>query len=994
MKTSFVFVWAMCLGLVGISADDASRKELNYLKNGYFKIKTSASSLKDWNLRGTKDCKCLKILNEDKETFIRLNAPSKESVILIQRRVKLIPGNTYELSCNVRSMNKNRFRIYAEWRQPDPATGKSRLKSFGGFLRKASPQWQKDKITFYFPKDACQAYVVINVRDLAEADFKDIKLILNKDKIVKGPFGGIWKFIGKGKFEQAKNTKDILLEVKSNSGRGGAILQDINLKPGARYRFSFSVIGKGEAGSATGFYPFRVYVILKTNNQRLGGIWDDTWNSSFQNKELIFSVPKELKDAKANIVFETKSKGSILFKNMNLETTVSEKPRIFSLNLKSPFFRNSIFSSDKNQNISGELQVLANVKTIKVTLRDAGKNEIIRQLQLAPKDLRAKFVIQADALPCAKYLLTISAYAENNTLLNTAKEYIKKLPPALNEVVYCPDNRIYINGKPFLPVLFWKIIGLDEKNNDVLYWASRNGINAFITRPATELQCLKILDRAHKYGMKVFIATDFAPRMDKDTFRMWEHRLCNLLTLKVMKHPALLGYVLADEPFWCGKPLKNLIASYKIIKSIDPYHPVWVNAAPRGAVAVHRKYSQAADIYGADIYPIPYPNSHSGLEDKNMTCVGKYVSRMRKAIGHNKPIFMALQGFAWRAWDKNVARDKLVYPKYFETRFMAYDAIVSGACSIGYWGTQWIEKAGFFEQLYKICRELQQISGVLTKAELVETVRSDNSKIVLKSYQYSKNVLIIAINRSSENQKTNISGIKGFKKLNILNENHQIKLEDGQFSDEFLPYDVNIYSSGNLLKPAYQLPPVNLKMEKSGNPMLHISRNANDKIYYKGRANWIWEASSMQKPYSEVWLCREFKLNRGIASGKLIVSADDDYIIYVNGRKVGEDIHGSGKGWSVAEEYDCTKLLKKGLNHISAYARDAGVIPCGFIADLSVKLDNGENIKIISDTNWRASNVKPAKFPLLEKTGKFSPAVIIAPYGAGAWGKKLTLPKQ
>ena len=103
-------------------------------------------------------------------------------------------------------------------------------------------------------------------------------------------------------------------------------------------------------------------------------------------------------------------------------------------------------------------------------------------------------------------------------------------------------------------------------------------------------------------------------------------------------------------------------------------------AAPRGSVEDHLPYAAAADFYGIDIYPVP-AGSHSNLEDRTLTSVGKYARRADAMQEYRKPVLMTLQAFAWGELSKR----KRIYPTLVESRFMAYDALLNGATHIAYY---------------------------------------------------------------------------------------------------------------------------------------------------------------------------------------------------------------------------------------------------------------------------------------------------------------------
>ena len=93
---------------------------------------------------------------------------------------------------------------------------------------------------------------------------------------------------------------------------------------------------------------------------------------------------------------------------------------------------------------------------------------------------------------------------------------------------------------------------------------------------------------------------------------------------KILTHPALVCYFSVDEPAWRGVQLGPYQSGYKLFRDyVDPWRPVFLNEAPRGTPEALRPSGAACDLYGIDIYPVPYPNNHSELADKTPTSVGK-----------------------------------------------------------------------------------------------------------------------------------------------------------------------------------------------------------------------------------------------------------------------------------------------------------------------------------------------------------------------------------
>jgi len=163
---------------------------------------------------------------------------------------------------------------------------------------------------------------------------------------------------------------------------------------------------------------------------------------------------------------------------------------------------------------------------------------------------------------------------------------------------------------------------------------------------------------------------------------------------------------------------QGMIDGYRLLKEIDPAHPVWMNHAPRNQIAQLAAFNKGADAVGCDIYPVPaYLGGHSDLADRSLASTGAYTLRMQEAAP-GKPVWMVLQGFGWADLQKNPTeevREEKRRPTFRESRFMAYDAIVRGARGILYWGTAYIEKdSELWADLLELVRELADLQPVLS----------------------------------------------------------------------------------------------------------------------------------------------------------------------------------------------------------------------------------------------------------------------------------------
>src|SRR5262249_7018612 len=127
---------------------------------------------------------------------------------------------------------------------------------------------------------------------------------------------------------------------------------------------------------------------------------------------------------------------------------------------------------------------------------------------------------------------------------------------------------------------------------------------------------------------------------------------------------------------------------------LDPAHPLVIIQAPIGTLAQLVPYRPAFDITGADVYPVSYPpGAHTQTGNRDISVVGDVTRKMVRAAG-GKPVWMTLQ-VAWSGVAPSRQRPHLVprFPTLQAERFMAYQAIVSGARGLAFFGGHLIQVA-------------------------------------------------------------------------------------------------------------------------------------------------------------------------------------------------------------------------------------------------------------------------------------------------------------
>ena len=146
------------------------------------------------------------------------------------------------------------------------------------------------------------------------------------------------------------------------------------------------------------------------------------------------------------------------------------------------------------------------------------------------------------------------------------------------------------------------------------------------------------------------------------------------------------------------------------------------------------------------------------------------------------------------------------------------------------------------------------------------------------------------------------------------------------------------------------------------------------------QAKWIWgdsAATGSVPPSGEaILLRRQFVLPADIDQGGAVLTCDNGFTLFLNGREVK-----SGSEWTKTEAVPLRGLLKKGENTIVAIATNAGNGPnaAGFFFESRVKLTNGEVMTVVSDESWEwNAKVPPRKEGRLGRiAGDWKPVTVV-----------------
>ncbi len=385
-----------------------------------------------------------------------------------------------------------------------------------------------------------------------------------------------------------------------------------------------------------------------------------------------------------------------------------------------------------------------------------------------------------------------------------------------NKVTLNEDHVMVIDGKKVFPIGFTTSPDPDSKTP-----AGKSAIQELADAGATFLRAgplgsswteekfaaeTKMQDAAAKYGMHCWLnlreASAFKKPEDEALFRR--------IVTTFRNHPGMGCYKGVDEPEWGKAKVEPMADMYKLLKKMDPNHPLVIIQAPRGTMENLKKYNPYADILGFDIFPVGFPpGRHSQFVETNseISMVGDYTRRAVELSEGKKGVWMTLQ----IAWSGIEPRSKTIrFPTFPEERYMTYAAIINGARGLIYFGgaihevlTEEDRKLGWNWRFWnRVLRPVVEEIG--TKSPLYPALVAPNSKMPVQAKgdgiefcvrEVGNEIFLLACKRSHTTEQVEFSGLpSSVANADVLFEEPRIiKMKDGKLTDWFAPFDVHVY---------------------------------------------------------------------------------------------------------------------------------------------------------------------------------------------------------
>jgi hypothetical protein len=145
--------------------------------------------------------------------------------------------------------------------------------------------------------------------------------------------------------------------------------------------------------------------------------------------------------------------------------------------------------------------------------------------------------------------------------------------------------------------------------------------------------------------------------------------------------------------------------------------------------------------------------------------------------------------------------------------------------------------------------------------------------------------------------------------------------------------------------------------------------------------------SALSAPPGTQYFRREIEIpaNRTIKRALLVMTADNAFELFVDGRKTA-----SGDNWSRLWKIDLTDQLGPGSHQLAVAARNGASHPnpAGLIGRLRVNFEQGPPLTIDVDRNWKTSSREQAGWTALTFDDRtWAAAKPLLEFGGGPWGR-------
>ncbi len=760
--------------------------------------------------------------------------------------------------------------------------------------------------------------------------------------LVNGDFaGGTLGWEGEGwRLTDLGDSHGACARLDSRMAVAGLRQSGLSVEKGKIYRLDYDVQG-GEDLEYTDIQHatwFR-FAVLDDRGEVIPATagWRDTRSGDWRGREVTFIADR---DMEVTLQGEPRGAGIVYFDNVRFGETLSEVA-LLDIALKAPFsYHNGARIGDAASEFSGTVHSVIPMGTITVSFRG--------QEQVFPADAPAEFVF---AMPeeIGEYPLKATLRDERGTVLAEEEIPFTLRERASRDIRFDENNVLHIDGKPVFPICSWGNFGVLPLRESFQMHADL-GFDVVMCN-ATQLDDLADFGL---FGM---------PRMSASLGAVAEDGLpaqgaaLRAQYAETLQHPSMFGWFVTDEPTWSGLKSSETIRAYRrFLKYVDDEHPCFLNEAPRGTPDGNRGFSFACDIYGIDIYPIPGPSGHSSLDDKMMSCVGKYTDICQETVRHQKPVWMSLQAFSWGTLYNQPIR---IFPTLPEARYMVYESIAHGATGVFYWGLNLGPQQNdkYLGVLKKANQEIHSLSAILIApaSKDVELLGAPESQVRVCHKANDAGELWILLNESGEKAEFTLKGDFPANLREVATDARFRPAADGTLSLSLPPYGLLVLTDADRALPAPLVMPATHRVKERVELPTDFRK-----------ASRIWYPGEGKKAGSQAVFRIPVKLDKPLEHAWLAASVDNGFVAYVNGKEIMRQAQ-----WDLAFTLDIAKELQVGENEIVLHCADYGPVLGGTFCGALFSLTLSDGRVILSNDKIQVQKPSDRRWVKAEVVAKF-----------------------
>ncbi len=710
IKISVIFLACLLLFGTGLPMLAAETEMIDYATNGSFETLLSSGVPSGWLLPSTAKMGVDAVV--EKETVHTgaqaLKLSTENSAVYLSQKVSGLSENT-EYTLKVWTLisdegpNSRGGAIKLEYSGPDE-TGTIKTLSGESFeIKGVTEEWEERSIHFLMPPGANGVRIYLRMWNGGEILWDDLQLLGAappdlpplplatmqsayagaKDLIVNGnfekmtsnggaegwtPMGGNWTegMVSLETGEKSYGGSGTSVKISTETGGNPWVRQRVPVTPRTKYGITIWVRTEKVTETTQGAVRFKyegiskdgVYMSRDTTSSSLTPENERQWTQQYQE----YTTPDNC--YYVDFYLRLHATGTVWFDNVTF-TQIAEAPLV-SLSTDCVFYY-----PDQTQGVASAIRYTEEAAYADFALMD-GETILFEQKDTEFFEEKATFAYNLSYLTekTKEYTVAVALKDADHTALQTLKTDIYKYdrPSVVDENL----NYLNTDGSTFIPTIGYHV---PQSWYEKCAAAGINTVQiaygyAYIY-PTKPQQLDSIFADLAKYNMKGIVCLYYGmvpathPKNIESTKAVIE---------AFKDNENVFGYAVMDEPF-AGIPNayedapRYLKDAYKLIRSIDPKHPVYCLEAAADMFVETAKY---CDVLVYD----PYPSN----QWEPATHVRNLTEMAVQAARGIKPTYAVHQAFLWRDY----------FPTITEVRNFWYQALLSDSHGEGYFC---IEKA-------------------------------------------------------------------------------------------------------------------------------------------------------------------------------------------------------------------------------------------------------------------------------------------------------------